>query len=94
MKDISKIVSEVVPFPDTIIFDGLSAIDLCITKEYIKQTFCSGFDLTVVVVTAVSLVNKRVCQSLICFNLGHKKKYIETYRNMYSFRQVIQNQKL
>ena len=38
-----KIVSEVVPVPDTIIFGGLGAIDLCINKGYIKQTFCFEF---------------------------------------------------
>ena len=38
-----KIVSEVVPVPDTIISDGLNVIDLFINKRYIKQTFCFGF---------------------------------------------------
>ena len=38
-----KIVSEVAPVTDTVIFDGLSAIDLCINKGYIKQIFCFGF---------------------------------------------------
>ena len=38
-----KIVSEVVPVLDAIMFDGLSAIDLCINKGYIKHIFCFGF---------------------------------------------------
>ena len=38
-----KIDSEVVSILYAIKFDGLSAIDLCINKGYIKQTFCFGF---------------------------------------------------
>ena len=38
-----KIVSEVVLILDTIIFNGLSTIDLCFNKSYIKQTFSFGF---------------------------------------------------
>ena len=49
-----KIVSEVVPVTDTIAFDKLSAIDLCINKGYIKQAFYIGFIWTVIVVTTVS----------------------------------------
>ena len=40
---ILTVVSEVVPVLDTIIFDGLSAIDLCTNERYIKQIFFFGF---------------------------------------------------
>ena len=66
--------SEVLPILYAIIFHGLSVIDLCIKKRDIKQTF--ALDLVNSCgcqhsVNKVKKINKKICQFLVCFNLGH-----------------------
>lgn len=70
-RNIRKIVSEIVPVLDAVVFSRLCAINICAKKSYIKKSFCSGLSLIVVVVCLQILL-------LFCFSskirfCGHKR---------------------
>ena len=52
-RNIGKIVSEIVPVLDVVVFSTFCAINFYVKKRYIKKYFCFGFRLIVVVVSTV-----------------------------------------
>ena len=44
-RNIGKIVSEIVPAHETVVFSKLCSTKLCVKKRHIEKSFCFGFSL-------------------------------------------------